>query len=56
MEHSVIRRFIKGKVAETIFRLMFMEAGEYTILPFGYENTFPELSQLKFSTQTKPVL
>lgn len=38
---------IKGKIAETIFELMFREAGKYTVIPFGYEKTFPELIQFR---------
>ncbi len=56
MEQPVIRSFIKGKVTETIFRLMFIEAGVYKVLPFGYENTFPELSQYKFSFESDQIL
>jgi hypothetical protein len=38
---------IKGRIAETIFEMMFRETGEYTILRFGYEYTLPELVQYK---------
>lgn len=39
--------FIKGKIAETIFEEMFLEAGDYTIIPFGYEKILPELANHK---------
>jgi hypothetical protein len=39
------RNVIKGKIAELIFEFMFRESGKYTIIPFGYEYTQPELAQ-----------
>ena len=36
---------IRGKIAEVIFQQMFREQGGYTIIPFGYEYTVPQLSQ-----------
>ena len=36
---------IKGKIAEIVFDQMFRESGEFTIIPFGYEYTMPELAQ-----------
>jgi hypothetical protein len=41
------KNLIKGKIAETIFELMFREADKYTIIPFGYEKNFPEFIQFK---------
>jgi hypothetical protein len=34
---------IKGKIAQIIFEQMFREQGEYTVIPFGYENILPEI-------------
>src|SRR5947208_5473036 len=39
------RRLIKGKIAELLFELMFREMGTSTVIPFGYENTMPQLAQ-----------
>jgi hypothetical protein len=35
---------IKGKITELIFQRMFLESGEFKVLPLGYENTLPELA------------
>jgi hypothetical protein len=35
---------------------MFREAGEFTILPFGYERTLPTLAQYAREVKYKPVL
>ena len=45
MDKNFSKDVIKGKIAEIIFELMFREAGKYTVIPFGYEKTFPELIQ-----------
>lgn len=37
------KNLIKGKIAEIIFEQMFREQGEYTVIPFGYENMLPEI-------------
>lgn len=39
------KNLIKGKIAEVIFQQMFREQGGYTIIPFGYEYTVPQLAQ-----------
>ncbi len=39
------KNLIKGKIAEVVFEQMFREAKKFTIIPFGYENVIPELSQ-----------
>jgi hypothetical protein len=38
------RDLIKGKTAEIIFQRMFLESGEFKVLPLGYEYTLPELA------------
>ncbi len=37
------KNFIKGKIAQIIFEQMFRDQGEYTVIPFGYENLLPEI-------------
>ena len=44
-EIEFARNTIKGKIAEQIFEFMFRNAGEYTVIPFGYEYSQPELAQ-----------
>jgi len=39
------KNFIKGKIVELIFDQMFREVDRFTILPFGYERTLPEVAQ-----------
>jgi len=39
------KNLVKGKIAETVFAQMHREAGEYTVLEFGYEKIIPELVQ-----------
>ena len=34
---------VKGKIAETIFALMFRESANFTVLEFGYEKVIPQL-------------
>lgn len=34
---------IKGKIAETIFAQMLREAGDFTVIEFGYEKVLPEI-------------
>lgn len=43
--HKFTRDLIKGKIAEVVFQQMFREQGDYTIIPFGYEYTVPQLTQ-----------
>jgi hypothetical protein len=50
------KNFIKGKIVELIFDQMFREAGRFTILPFGYERTLPELAQYSQEVKYKHVL
>lgn len=37
------KQLIKGKIAQIIFEQMFRGQGEYTVIPFGYENILPEI-------------
>lgn len=39
------RNIIKGKIAEVVFEFMFRSAGQYTVIPFGYEYSQPEIAQ-----------
>lgn len=43
--HEFTHNLIKGKIAEVIFQQMFRDQGSYTIIPFGYEYTVPQLTQ-----------
>ena len=54
--NSFARNLVKGKIAETIFYLLFAEAGEFTITPFGYEHTIPALAQYHRDVQLQQVL
>lgn len=38
---------IKGRIAETIFELMFREATDYEVYPLGYEHTTPILKEYR---------
>lgn len=38
-------QLIKGKIAELVFSQMFRNGHKFTVIPFGYENTFPEIPQ-----------
>lgn len=51
-----IRNFIKGKIAEDIFELMFREGSDFTVVPFGYENSFPEIAQYESHVALKSVI
>lgn len=51
-----VRGLIKGKITETIFEEMFRTTGKFTIIPFGYEHTVPELAQYQEHVQVKKVL
>jgi len=53
-----LRQSIKGKVADMIFdRIMKQDPNHtYTVLPFGYENTIPELAQYQDRIKQQSVL
>ena len=50
------KNLIKGKIAETIFEQMFREQGQYTVIPFGYEQTVPTLAQYQHLAEVKKVM
>jgi Leu/Phe-tRNA-protein transferase len=54
--NSFAQNLVKGKITETIFHLLFAEAGEFTITPFGYEHTIPALAQYHRDVQVQQVL
>ncbi len=56
MQKDFTFQLIKGKISETIFDQMFREAGEFTVIPFGYEALVPEIAQLARSLERKEVL
>jgi len=49
------KQLIKGKIAELIFEQMFRETKKFTILPFGYEKTIPELAQYNKNVMVRKV-
>lgn len=49
-------QLIKGKIAELIFSQMFRNSNKFTVIPFGYENTFPEIAQYQNEVENKEVL
>lgn len=48
-------QLIKGKIAELIFSQMFRNGKKFTVIPFGYENTFPEIAQYAYMADDKQV-
>jgi hypothetical protein len=51
MSNDFAHNLIKGKIAEVIFQQMFRDQEGYTIIPFGYEYTVPQLSQCANASQ-----
>lgn len=49
-------QLIKGKIAELIFSQMFRNSKKFTVIPFGYENTFPEIAQYAYMADNTQVL
>lgn len=49
-------QLIKGKIAEMIFSQMFRNSKKFTVIPFGYENTFPEIAQYAYMADNTQVL
>lgn len=56
MDIEFSRNLIKGKIAELIFELMFKSSGEFTVIPFGYEHSQPELAQYINILKEKEIL
>lgn len=50
------KQLIKGKIAELIFSQMFRNSNKFTVIPFGYENTFPEIAQYAYMANDIKVL
>jgi hypothetical protein len=48
-------QLIKGKIAEMIFSQMFRDSKQFTVIPFGYETTFPEIAQYAYLAEDKQV-
>lgn len=48
-------QLIKGKIAELLFSQMFRNGKKFTIIPFGYENTFPEIAQYLYMADDKEI-
>ena len=49
-------QLIKGRIAELIFSQMFRNGKRFTVIPFGYENAFPEIAQYANLAEDKVVL
>ena len=56
MSATFTHKLIKGKIAELIFDQMFREIDRFTIIPFGYESTLPEIAQSSHLVEYKYVL
>lgn len=56
MSMDFSRQLIKGRIAEVIFERMFREKGDYTVIPFGYEQTVPTLAQYQHEAVVKKVM
>ena len=48
-------QLIKGKIAEMVFSQMFRDENKFTVIPFGYETTFPEIAQYGYLAKDKHV-
>lgn len=55
MQKDFQKQLIKGKIVELIFQQMWADAGEYTILPLGYERVLPGLLDRHNSEILKPI-
>lgn len=42
--HTFVENLIKGRIAETIFKLMVAETNKYAVIPAGYEHILPMLA------------
>lgn len=51
-----VSRLIRGKAVECIFEQMFRESGKFTVIPFGYEVTVPEIAQYQYQLKEPRVL
>ncbi len=56
MEETFEYKLIKGRIAETIFELMFRDTKKFSVLHFGYESTVPTLAQYRDTVVMKKVL
>jgi len=45
MSINFSHKLIKGKITEMVFEQMFRAMGKFTVIPFGYESTLPEIAQ-----------
>jgi len=51
-----VHMLIKGRIVETLFHQMFIEATNFTVIPLGYENIIPELSQYQHRVKDQTAL
>lgn len=54
LQNNFPANLIKGKIAETVFELMFREATDFDIYPLGYEHTTPILRQYRDHPNQQP--
>jgi hypothetical protein len=52
-ENHFAENLIKGRIAETVFELMFREKTEFDVYPLGYEHTIPILRQFRDHKTTR---
>ena len=55
-KNSFEYKLIKGRIAETIFELMFRDTKKFTVLHFGYESTVPTLAQYRDTVVMQKVI
>ncbi len=56
MQQDFAKNFIKGKIGEIIFDQMFRDEGRFTVIPFGYDRTLPELAQYAKEAEYQQVI
>lgn len=47
VDNDFAGKLIKGRIAETVFELMFREENKYEVFPLGYEHITPVLRQFR---------
>lgn len=51
-----VHMLIKGRIVETLFHQMFIDATNFTVIPLGYENIIPELAQYQHRVKDQTAL
>ena len=55
-QKNFAHNLIKGRIAEVVFEQMLREAGEFTVLPFGYEYVVPEVMHMKKNSESSKTM